>query len=191
MQYSLQTTRYGSESTKDKLHNLNVKAFGNNVENTLLHRKTLLDDILAQGEVFNEDLYWTFKCLETVKEPESFVRYIEDKKSEWEDGLTLTAEELSKFAETRYKHLLEAGKRKTASIKPIADPKESEKEDSKFIALVAAVKELAKSVTKTSDTLDFQKNKWKFQPPASGTSIEKQVNGRTFWWCDGFDGKNH
>jgi hypothetical protein len=74
MQYSLQTTRYGNESMKDKLHNLNVKAFGNNVKSILLHRKTLLDDILAQGEVFNEDLYWAFKCLETVKEPESFVR---------------------------------------------------------------------------------------------------------------------
>jgi hypothetical protein len=73
MQYSLQTTRYGSQSTKDKLHNLNVKAFDNNVESMLLYRKTLLDDILAQGEIFSEDLYWTFKCLETVKEPETFV----------------------------------------------------------------------------------------------------------------------
>ncbi len=45
MQYNLQTTRYGSESTKDKLHTLNIAAFGNNVENMLLHRKTLLDDI--------------------------------------------------------------------------------------------------------------------------------------------------
>jgi len=49
----------------------------------------LLDDILAQGEV-----YWTFKILETVKEGETFVHYIEDKKSEWEDGLALTAKEL-------------------------------------------------------------------------------------------------
>jgi hypothetical protein len=57
MQYNLQTTRYGSESTKDKLHTLNVRAFGNNVENMLLHWKTLLDDILAQGEIFSKDLY--------------------------------------------------------------------------------------------------------------------------------------
>jgi hypothetical protein len=73
MQYSLQTTRYGSKSTKDKLHTLNIKAFGNSVENKLLHCKTLLDDILAQGEIFNEDLYWTFKCLEMVKKPEGFI----------------------------------------------------------------------------------------------------------------------
>jgi hypothetical protein len=37
MQYSLQTTRYGSETTKAKLHNLNVKDFGNNVAEMLLH----------------------------------------------------------------------------------------------------------------------------------------------------------
>jgi hypothetical protein len=76
MQYSLQSKRYGSESTKDTLHTLNVKAFGKNVEKMLLHRKTLIDDILAQGEIFNEDLYWTFKCLETIKEPESLALYI-------------------------------------------------------------------------------------------------------------------
>jgi hypothetical protein len=57
MQYSLQATRYGSETTKDKIHNLNVKAFRNNVENMLLYRKTLINDILAQGDIFNKDLY--------------------------------------------------------------------------------------------------------------------------------------
>jgi hypothetical protein len=101
----------------------------------------LLDDILAQGEV-----YWTFKFLETVKEGETFVHYIEDKKSEWEDGLALTAKELCKFAETRYRHLFEAGKWKNTSTKSGTDSREIEKEDTKFIALVAAVKELAKSV---------------------------------------------
>ncbi len=42
---------------------------------------------------------------------------------------------------------------------------------------MAAVKELAKSVKKTCDTLYSQKYKWKFQPPAPGDSVEKQVNG--------------
>ncbi len=191
MQYSLQTMRYGSESTKDKLHSLNVKAFGNNVENMLLYRKTLLDDILAQGEVFSEDLYWTFKCLETVREPDSFIRYIEDKKSEWEDGVNMTSEELCKFAENRYKHVFEAGKWKFSSVLSGAEPKEKDKEDSKFIALVAAVKELSKVVGKQPDNSDHQKNKWKFEAPVSGASIEKEVNGKSFWWCNGSDGKNH
>ncbi len=66
MQYSLQTTRYGLETTKEKLHNLNVKKLGSNIEDMLLHRKTLMDDIRTKGEVLHEDLFWAFKCLETV-----------------------------------------------------------------------------------------------------------------------------
>lgn len=138
MQYSLQTTRYGTESTKDKLHSLSAKSFGNNVANTLLHRKTLIDDIRAQGEPFREDLYWTFKCLETVSEPEVFVRYTEDKKNEWEDGLALTAEELCKFAGTKYKHLLESGRWKYTPTS-MANHQSKEKDDPKFLALVTGI----------------------------------------------------
>ncbi len=172
-----------------------MKAFGNNVESMLLHRKTLLDDILAQGEIFSEDLYRTFKCLETVKEPESFVRYIEDKKSEWEDGVNLTSEELCKFAETRYKHLLEAGKWKSSlsSVAVNAESKEKDKDDQKFLALVAAVKELAKNASKPKapGNQDTQKNKWKFEAPESGNGTEKEVNSKIYWWCDGGASKNH
>ncbi len=57
MQYGLQTAWYGSEMTKEKLHSLNVKNFINNVEEMLLHRKTLLDDIQAQVEVIHEDFF--------------------------------------------------------------------------------------------------------------------------------------
>jgi hypothetical protein len=66
-----------------------------------------------------------------------------------------------------------------------------EKEDAKFIALVATVKELAKSVSKTGENTDTQKSKWKFEAPSPGASIEKEVNGKTFWWCTGLDGKHH
>jgi hypothetical protein len=97
MMYSLQTTRYGAETTKENLH-------------MLLHRKTLLDDLQAQGETFNEDLFWVFKCLETVEFPDTFKRYIEDKKSEWEEGMNITAPELCKAAQTKFKHLHEGGK---------------------------------------------------------------------------------
>lgn len=189
MQYSLQTTKYGSESTKDKLHKLNAINFGNNVEEMLLHRKTLIDDILAQGESFNDDLYWSFKCLETVHFPEAFVRYIEDKKSEWEDGGALTSDQLCKAAESKFKNLLEAGKWKFSSANAPSAVKESA--DPKFLALVAAVKELAKNTAKSSNSSSGVQSKWKFEAPPAGSSIEKHVNGKTFWWCDGADGKHH
>jgi hypothetical protein len=194
MQYSLQTTRYGAETTKDKLHSLNIKDFGNNVELMLLHRKTLLDDLQAQGETFNDDLFWAFKCLETVDVPDSFKRYIEDKKSEWEEGLNVTAPELCKAAQTKFKHLLEAGKWKLPTNSIVIEPKESkEKKDAKFIALVAAIKELAKNVSKsnTSSNSESQKGKWKFEAPESGNGTEKEVNSKTYWWCDGGVSKNH
>ncbi len=158
MQYSLQTTCYGSETTRDKLHSLHVKAFENNIEQMLLHRKTLLDDIQVQGQVFHDDLFRAFKCLETVQYPVTFIHYIEDKKTEWEEGSDLTVAALCKFVEMKFRHLSEADKWVSSSIVP--SQHYQEKEDSKFIALVAAVKELAKSVSKSGDNNDNQKSLW-------------------------------
>jgi hypothetical protein len=190
MQYSLQTTRYGAETTKVKLHNLNAKDFGNNVEMMLIQRKTLIDDLHAQGEIFSDDLYWAFKCLETVDNPAVFKRYIEDKKSEWEEGADITAPELCKAAQTKYKNLFEAGKWKLTAG-PSLSNEVKEKDDAKFIALVAAVKELSKQIAKPPNKPDGQKNQWKYEAPAAGAPIEKQVEGKMFWWCTGRDGKHH
>jgi hypothetical protein len=192
MQYSLQTTRYGSETTKAKLHNLNVQDFGNNVADMLLHRKILLDDIQAQGEVFHEDLFWAFKCLETVEEPNAFVRYIEDQKNKWEDGADLTADKLCHSAETKFKLLSEAGKWKMSTLTTKTKGAVKSTEDDKFLALAAAVKELARNnSSQSSKPSDNKKSKWKFEPLAAGASIKKEVNGKLFWWCDGSGGKHH
>lgn len=44
---------------------------------------------------------------------------------------------------------------------------------------------------KSSITSDSQKNEWKYEAPAHGASIEKTLNGKTFWWCNGSNGKNN
>jgi hypothetical protein len=72
IQFILQTTRYGAKMTKDKLHVLNVKDFGNNLEMMLLQGKSLIVDLHAQGGIFSDDLSLAFKCLEAVKNVESF-----------------------------------------------------------------------------------------------------------------------
>jgi hypothetical protein len=65
-------------------------------------------------------------------------------------------------------------------------------EDDKFLALAAAVKELARNNSSQSfKPSDNKKSKWKFEPPAAGASTEKEVNGKLFWWCDGSGGKHH
>jgi hypothetical protein len=174
MQYSLQTKRYSAETTKEKLHTLNAKDFNNNVETMLLQRKMLIDDLQAQGEVFSDDLFWAFKCLETVENLASFKHYIEDKKTEWEKGADISALELCKAAQTKYKNLFEAGKWKFTAAASTNEPKE--KEDPKFIALVAAIKELSKQIMQPSTKPNNQKNQWKYEAPAAGASLEKQVN---------------
>lgn len=44
---------------------------------------------------------------------------------------------------------------------------------------------------KPSTKSDGQKNRWKYEAPAEGAPIEKQADGKMFWWCNGQDGKNH
>lgn len=148
-------------------------------------RKTLIEDIFAQGEAFNDDLYWTFKYLETVQFPNAFVRYVEDKKSEWEDGAILTSDQLCNSTETKFKHLFEAGKWKYASFSLPSETKVKDKEDAKFLALAAAVKEFAKNDTKSLESSSSSKNNWKYEAPPFSGPFEKQVNGKTFWWCTG------
>jgi hypothetical protein len=60
MHYSLQMTRYGAKTMRDNLHILNDKDFGNNVEMMFLQRKTLIDDLHAQEEIFSDDLFRAF-----------------------------------------------------------------------------------------------------------------------------------
>jgi hypothetical protein len=107
----------------------------------------------------------------------------------------MTSKELCKFAETRYKHLLEAGKWKSSSssVAASAESKEKDKEDQKFLALVVAVKELSKNASKPKapGNQDTQKSKWKFKAPESGNGTEKEVSPKTYWWCDGGASKNH
>jgi hypothetical protein len=108
--------------------------------------------------------------------------------------VNITAPELCKAAQTKFKHLLKAGKWKLNMNLIIAEPKDSkEKKVTKSIALAAAIKELAKNVSKSnaSSKLESQKSKWKFEAPESGNGTEKEVNSKTYWWCDGGVSKNH
>jgi hypothetical protein len=61
-------------------------------------------------------------------------------------GSDLTAVELCRFSETKYKHLFEAGKWKLSSVVSTNDS--VNKEVAKFVALVSTVKELAKDASK-------------------------------------------
>jgi len=189
MQYSLQTTCYGSETTRDKLHSLHVKAFENNIEQMLLHRKTLLDDIQVQGQVFHDDLFRAFKCLETVQYPVTFIHYIEDKKTKWEEGSDLTAAALCKFAERSLDISLRLASGYLLPLLHLSIIRRKKTPNS--LHLLLRSRNLQNLFPKSGDNHDNQKSKWKFEAPAPGASIEKEVNGKKFWWCTGLDGKHH
>jgi hypothetical protein len=193
MQYGLQFTRYGIEATKKKLQGLNASTFGNDLLLFLQEYMALSSEIIAQGGTIEDDLHHTFISLETVVTPNAFVRFIEDIKSRWEQNLSnnLTADELRLAAETRFTHLKESGK--WTKSKPVANKPEEEASDQKFLALVAAVKELAKAKDGNEQRTGGKggNDKWKYEEPKDTKTIKKEVAGKTYWWCTGKNGENH
>lgn len=57
--YSLQTTAIVWKPCMITCISLNTKEYGNNID---------------QGEVFHENIFWDFKCLETVTQLEMYIQ---------------------------------------------------------------------------------------------------------------------
>lgn len=192
--YSMQSTRYGIQATKDILHSLKVSNYENNVTTMLLARRNLIDELAAHGEKFAEDLFWLYKCLETC-ENKLFLRWLEGEKSLWEQGksTSLSSEELQEEADTRYRNLVDSKKWDVDSDA-----------NKKLIAMHAVVSELVKTLAlqttaanaaKAKSDKDVErykeKNAWKLIEPKDGESKTKTVGDKTYHWCTGHDGKAH
>ena len=191
--YSMQSTRYGIQTTKNALHTLKISSYENNVTTMLLGRRNLIDELAAHGEKFAEDLFWLYKSLETC-ENKSFLRWLEGEKSLWEQGKSssLTSEELQEEADTRYRHLVDSNKWD-----------EDSQGNKKLIAMHAVVTELVKTLalqaTATNpkhkgdkDVERFkEKNAWKQIEPKEGESKTKTVGDKTYHWCTGHEGVAH
>ena len=193
MQYSMSTTRYGIQDTKNTLHALTLASYNYNVTEMLLARRTLIDDLAAHGEKFAENLFWLYKALETATN-RSFLRWLDGEKTLEEQGklAALSVDELQEEAETRYKNLVDS--------KKWDDDANAAK---KLQALHAVVTELAKTVAyqakapvvqpkgdKNSDKIK-EKNLWKYVAPKDDEEKQKAVGEKTYHWCPGQDGKAH
>jgi hypothetical protein len=193
MHYSMQSTRYGIQTTKEALHGLTLASYGQNVTEMLIARRNLIDELAAHGEVFAEDLFWLYKSLETAKN-KAFLRWLDGEKTLDEQGkaTALSVEELQAEAETRYKNLVESKKWDDDS-----------NEAKKIIALHAVVAELAKTVAlqakasvaqpkgdKNAEKIK-EKNQWKYVAPKDNEDKTKAVGEKTYHWCPGQDGKAH
>ena len=146
MHYSMQSTKYGIQTTKDTLHGLTLASYDYNITNMLIARRNLIEELAAHGENFAEDLFWLYKALKTAKN-KAFLRWLDGEKTLDEQGKAsaLSAAELQAEAETRYKNLVESKKWDDDS-----------NETKKILALHAVVTELAKTVAMQAKTSSVQ-----------------------------------
>ena len=192
--YSMQSTRYGIQTTKNTLHTLKISSYENNVTTMLLARRNLIDELAAHGETFAEDLFWLYKSLETC-DNKSFLRWLEGEKSIWEQGKSpsLCSEELQEEADTRYRNLVDSNK--------WYDDSQASK---KLVAMHAVVSELVKTLAlqatasntnKVKSDKDVErykeKNAWKQVEPKEGEAKTRTVGDKTYYWCTGHDGTAH
>jgi len=154
--------------------------------------KTQRTNLEARGEKTLDLLVNLFKGYKSVAD-QAFVRYIETKEDEYNEGKDFSPEELMEIAETKYKTLLEVGHWKQPSS-----------QDRKIVALTAQIKQLetankqvakdwkksdaAASTSKKSDGKggNGSNDKWYLTAPGPKDPRTKTVNNEVHHWC-----KNH
>ena len=91
---------------RTKLSNLDIELMqnGNDIIKFNSHVQVLLDQLAARGETTEDLLTNLFKAYATCSD-HTFVKYIADHQTKWEDGETLTAQQLMAKAANKYKIL--------------------------------------------------------------------------------------
>jgi hypothetical protein len=152
-----------------------------------------LDALNARGETTQDLLANLFQTYKTCKDKD-FVMYIKGKEDEYDDGEDIDEFQLMARAQNKYKVMVES--------KSWAAPS---KEEEKIVALEAEIKKLSNSKQSTKkktdkkgkgkgkgkgENKDDKSNKgkynppaWKLKPPKPNEKNNKEVEGRTYWWC--------
>lgn len=156
------------------------------------HVKDLLKKLKSRGATTHDLLANLFKAYKTVSDKE-FVKYIDQKKNEYDEGKDISSSQLMLLAANRYKTMKQDQEWNAPSI-----------EQEQIIALQAQVNKLKSSKANKGDhsketesekptstgTKDrkrrSKKPKWMLIPPKQGESGKKKVNGKEYHWC-----KNH
>lgn len=160
--------------------NCNIELFNQYVTNQV-------EALAARGAESSDLLINLFEAYEIVPD-RKFIKHIEKKKDDYEDGGNTTPTILMHHALTKYKDLKRAKKWQAPSA-----------EEEKIVALSAQVESLKKFAkkkghatnTKESDGKkgkrrdDDPKYKWKKVAPKTGEPHTKTVNGKNYHWCKG------
>jgi hypothetical protein len=161
-----------------KLNN-DIKAINKYINNQV-------DALNARGESSSDLMTNIFKAYATVQDKD-FVRYIDDLKTQYEDGrLNMTADKLMMLGYQKFKNL---NLHQTWQA-----PTQEEKNDivalstlsEEMVALkttIAGLKEQLGTKKKTGGDGGGDKWAWKATAPNANQAKTKQVNNKTYHWC--------
>jgi hypothetical protein len=115
-----------------------------------------------------------------------FYRYIESLENKNNDGdIDLTTKGLMEKAETKYEELEEKNKFLSKGTKGLQQSGDD------IVALRAEIEELkTRGTTRTSRRTGRGLPDWVTKKPTDG-KVTKEMNGKTYHWCEGDAGKNH
>ena len=163
-----------------------------NVAKFNLHVQELVSQLNSRGEGSDELLNNLFKAYKVCND-EPFVRYIESKENNYDDGVNITPQNLMDVAGNKYQVRVDNGQWQAPS-----------QSQTQIIALKAEMKKLKttkaqpkertkvkRSTTRTpkSSTSPNKKGKpdWMMKKPTSNESRngnKKEVDGKTYYWCN-------
>ena len=156
-----------------------MPTIGHDITKFNMHVKDLLRQLTARGETTQDLLVNLFKGYAATSD-QAFVRYIEKKEEEYDDGYNITSNELMQLASNKFKVLTENGKWNAPS-----------KEEQKIIALEAKFSKWysKKKSSKERDNVKTSNSKRKPKPTWMTTkpddiSETKEMNGKTYYWCE-------
>ena len=182
-------TNATSSTIRTQLSSLDLymPTIGNDITLFNQHVKNLIQGLNARGETTNDLLNNLFKGYKAASD-KTFVAYILDKESDYDEGQDLEPTQLMTLADNKYKIL---------KLRDQWDAPSAEEE--KIIALEAKVQLLEKQAKRTkrpTNEKDGNQRRadkqgkgnegqawWRTPPTAAEKGKSKIVKGREYWWC--------
>ena len=176
-------TNATSASIRKKLTNLDryLPTIGQDITKFNTYVKLLIDGLRSRGESTSDLLINLFKGYSACSDRE-FIEYIKRKEDAFEEGSEITTDQLMKYADEKYKTLLQKGTWNA----PDAN-------EEKILALQVEINKLKnkssnkKKQTKSSGNKDKKKSSkpawFQDRPPANELKLPKEWNGRKWHYC--------
>jgi hypothetical protein len=182
-----------STSIRTQMSNLStyIQEVGGDIQKFNKHVKLLVQGLAARGERSTDLLVNIFNAYKSVKD-ETFIKYVVEKESAYEEGKDYTPTQLMTLAESKYKILVDKGTWQALSP-----------EQQKIVALEAEMKGLKKKTRQPAKARGGDRTRgkgggseagkvgkkptwlWKHEKPKSSEAKKpRKWNGTEYWWCD-------